>query len=383
MAKDESPARRPGGFEASQARYEGWLRQYMPLDARALGEKRRLMSADPFKFLRATFFRWSELWHDVAGDEERHAAEVLAVGDLHLENFGTWRDADGRLIWGVNDFDEVTALPWTQDLVRLATSAYLAIDAGRLALGRRTAAAAIVEGYAEGLASGGCPFVLEERHGWLRALALGAERDPGRFWARLLSLPTVKLRDRDMRRLLAAALPVPGLPFRVALRTAGLGSRGRPRFVALAEWKGGHVAREAKALAPSAWGLGRSGTALQVPPKVESKLASKIRYAELTASAVRVPDPYLRVEKGWIVRRLGPHCSGIDLDELATRRDARRLLFAMGFETANIHLGAPPARVKQIARELRHRPTGWLHAAAKTFTRVVTDDWRAWVASGR
>jgi len=31
---------------------------------------------------------------------------VLAVGDLHVENFGTWRDAEGRLIWGVNDFDE-------------------------------------------------------------------------------------------------------------------------------------------------------------------------------------------------------------------------------------------------------------------------------------
>ena len=98
---------------------------------------------------------------------------------------------------------------------------------------------------------------------------------------------------------------------------------------------------------------------------------------------MRVPDPYVRVTKGWIVRRLGPHCSGIDLDELSARRDARRLMFAMGFETANVHLGAPRERVKQIARELRHRPVAWLHAAAKTFSRVVTDDWRAWVASRR
>jgi len=36
---------------------------------------------------------------------------VLAVGDLHVENFGTWRDAEGRLIWGVNDFDEAWRLP--------------------------------------------------------------------------------------------------------------------------------------------------------------------------------------------------------------------------------------------------------------------------------
>ena len=30
----------------------------------------------------------------------------LSVGDLHVENFGTWRDSEGRLIWGINDFDE-------------------------------------------------------------------------------------------------------------------------------------------------------------------------------------------------------------------------------------------------------------------------------------
>ena len=39
------------------------------------------------------------------------APSVLAVGDIHLENFGTWRDAEGRLIWGVNDFDEAAEMP--------------------------------------------------------------------------------------------------------------------------------------------------------------------------------------------------------------------------------------------------------------------------------
>ena len=48
---------------------------------------------------------------------------MLAVGDLHVENFGTWRDADGRLCWGINDFDEADRLPYTNDLVRLAASA--------------------------------------------------------------------------------------------------------------------------------------------------------------------------------------------------------------------------------------------------------------------
>ena len=52
--------------------------------------------------------------------------QILSVGDLHVENFGTWRDSDGRLIWGINDFDEAAVYPYTMDLVRLATSAVLA-----------------------------------------------------------------------------------------------------------------------------------------------------------------------------------------------------------------------------------------------------------------
>ena len=52
--------------------------------------------------------------------------ESLAIGDLHVENFGTWRDKEGRLIWGVDDFDEAYSLPYTHDLVRLAASAEIA-----------------------------------------------------------------------------------------------------------------------------------------------------------------------------------------------------------------------------------------------------------------
>ena len=62
----------------------------------------------------------------------RRSPEVLAVGDLHVENFGTWRDIEGRLIWGINDFDEVGRMPYTIDLVRLAASAHIAIDTEQL-----------------------------------------------------------------------------------------------------------------------------------------------------------------------------------------------------------------------------------------------------------
>src|SRR5207248_373594 len=86
---------------------------------------------NPFPFFRGTYYRWVQHWPDVC-PELADAPRVLAVGDLHVENYGTWRDADGRLAWGVNDFDEADELPYTNDLVRLAASARFAKKAGVL-----------------------------------------------------------------------------------------------------------------------------------------------------------------------------------------------------------------------------------------------------------
>jgi len=348
---------------AAVERYERWLSDFMPLDGGDLARKHALMESGPFAFLRATFFRWAGRWARLAPGE-RHAPVVLGVGDLHLENFGTWRDAEGRLIWGINDFDEAARLPYSQDLIRLATSAYLAIAGAHLALRRRQAARAIADGYAEGLRSGGRPFVLEEQHGWLRAIATGRLRDPVAFWQKLSALPSIRP-PAAMRRLLAESLPRPGLPFRVAHRTAGMGSLGRPRYVALATVDGGLLAREAKALAPSAW---------QAPAARRNR---SIHCATILARAVRAADPSLRVVDGWVVRRLAPHCTRIEVTELSRARDEDRLLFAMGFETANVHLGTPEAR-PEILRDLRRRPADWLHRAAKPFVEAVLADWRQW-----
>ena len=83
-------------IEEATARYERWLGRFMPLVRADIEEKHRRMTLGPFLFLRATFYRWCQLWRAAAGDAAR-ASRVLAVGDLHVENFGTWRDADGRL----------------------------------------------------------------------------------------------------------------------------------------------------------------------------------------------------------------------------------------------------------------------------------------------
>ena len=71
--------------------------------------------------------------------------QVLAVGDIHIENYGTWRDVDGRLAWGVNDFDEAAEMPYVLDLVRLAASALL--GSGRRRITDEEICAAILNGY--------------------------------------------------------------------------------------------------------------------------------------------------------------------------------------------------------------------------------------------
>src|SRR5262245_46073976 len=129
-------------FVEATAAYEQWLGDAIDLVPSDLALKHERMAEGVFPFLRATFYRLAELWHD-AHPVLVDAVPVLSVADLHLENFGTWRDAEGRLIWGVNDFDEAFELPWTFDLVRLATSARLAIEAEHLCLGARSACDAI------------------------------------------------------------------------------------------------------------------------------------------------------------------------------------------------------------------------------------------------
>jgi hypothetical protein len=96
----------------------------------------------------------------------------------------------------------------------------------------------------------------------------------------------------------------------------------------------------------------------------------------LLGRAVRSPDPYVRVEEGWITRRLAPDSRRIDLDMLSDRH-VERLLYAMGWETANMHLGSPLA-TQDVLHDLASRPVGWLHDGVQTMAKALADDWKDW-----
>jgi hypothetical protein len=369
------------GIVEATARYESWLAGRIPLIKPDLEAKHRAMSAGIFPFLRATFYRWADRWRALAGDVAA-APSVLGVGDLHVENFGTWRDAEGRLVWGVNDFDEAWPLPYTNDLVRLATSALVAREYHDLRIDGKEAVSAMLDGYREALEKGGHAFVLAEHHTALREMAVYRLHDPETFWHKLESLPTVKTPvPEGVLASLRRALPERGLKFRIVHRVAGLGSLGRQRFVALAVWRGGRVAREAKALAPSACtlavnGRGETGGMMRRAVWVLSGATGKIHYDAILRRGVRCPDPCVKVDGAWLVRRLAPDCSRVKLNELPRKREETRLLTAMGWETANVHLGSPGSRA--IRADLKRRDKHWLHDAARRLADAIDDDWRHW-----
>src|SRR5271168_1561880 len=196
-------------------------------------------------------------------------------------------------------------------------------------------------------------------------MALSKLRDPVHFWEKLMQLPafTAKAPD-EVRQLLEESLP-PKSVYQLRKRIAGLGSLGHPRILALSSASGALIAREAKAIRPSAsvW---------------HNKVSSKVVYGpKLLANCLRVPDPFVRFLDRWVVRRLAPDCSRIELVTLSAQRDEARLLYAMGWETANMHFGSAQA-IPLIKRDLAKRKNRWLHKAAKEMCKATLEDWEDW-----
>ncbi|MGR4862845.1 DUF2252 family protein [Caulobacter sp. LARHSG274] len=347
-------------IKASTRGYEAWLRSELGADLveADLAEKHDKMRSGPFAFLRATYWRWAETILDICPDLAT-APPVLAVGDIHVENFGCWRDAEGRLVWGVNDFDDAAIMPYPLDLVRLAASALLART--DKASGAREICDAILAGYAAGLAAP-APFILERDHRWLRQAVMLREAERAAYW-RKFTAPSSQAIPPRYREALRTALPDPAGPFETFARTAGVGSLGRPRFVARADWRGGPVLREAKAMVVSAWLLRHGGD-------------PAIRIHDIAAGRFRAGDPHYRVADGIAVRRLSPNSRKIEAQDSGGALLSSDMLTAMGHEIANCHAG-DVERVPALAEHFRRLPPDWLRDHAKAAASQVEVEQKA------
>jgi uncharacterized protein (DUF2252 family) len=101
---------------------------HMAQDPAAFRRKFRKMAASPFAFYRgsAALF-YADLTGDYADDAflDDRTGRVWIHGDLHAENFGTYMNSSGELVFNVNDFDEAYVGPFSWDLKRFAASVAL------------------------------------------------------------------------------------------------------------------------------------------------------------------------------------------------------------------------------------------------------------------
>lgn len=307
------------------AEYEEWLGRQIPLDRSALRDKHHELAHDEYRFLRGTYYLWLVR---VA----KEAPEVLAkapvplVGDLHVENYGTWRDQAQVRRWGVNDLDELARGSWLLDLLRLAVSAVLA---PHLTLADDEVCDAVLSSW-----HAATPGVAVDLRDAPHLEPLVPEfADPEAFYT---SLTAGRAADDVPAAVVAAAERVAEPGWRPAWHEheAGTGSLGHRRRVGVGRaGDGSWHAREAKQLGPPScvWAATQVTT-----PGVPS--LDEAAYDEVTR-AVRGPAGAARVED-WQVRDLAPDVVRIQPEGLR-HHDARRLLEAMARAAAAVH-GADP-----------------------------------------
>lgn len=352
------------------ANYETWLAQQLAAtggaDAPAIKVKHEKMRVDVFTFLRATFYRWVQLW-EVEGAA---AARIAAAGDVHVENFGTWRAAGGGVACGINDFDEACVMPWHSDLVRLAVSTTLGLRANAtLPLAQETALGAILAGYTEAVSTPS-PSLL--------ALAMPAlldrlqtRKSAKEFWKDedKKLLPAVDL-PASAQAALQAALPQHSTAvahkIRDPAKPKGTGSLGRQRFFARATAGKIEVLAEAKAFAPSAMALWR-------PEQAEPGLR------EMIVRLGVLGDPTNAISGDWVIRLSTSDSVKVELDDLPkvnpTAKELELLFRWMGASLGTIHAISPNATAVAAELSALQNPTQWLTDLTGVWRQNVENDW--------
>jgi hypothetical protein len=301
------------------------------------------------------------------------APAVRAVGDVHVGNFGTWPSGGARLRWGLNDFDEAGWMPFTNDLVRLATSALLA----RSDLDPEVAEHTILSGYSTRVRGGrfGALDIAEDAE--LRASVAAAQTSAEAYFGKLAGKDEL---DADDARRLARLCErlneaVPGGEFHH--RRAGRGSLGRVRVFVLGQGDP-PVAIEAKRVLRSAWSWARRGG--HADPTAADDRNSDL--AALLLDARRGPDPQTRIEEiddhQWVFRPLSPDRVGVDVGDTdsVSKELATRLLERMGAEVGHIHLLSHSAA--PLMSYLADHEAGWLGRAAVAMKEDTETDSEAW-----
>jgi uncharacterized protein (DUF2252 family) len=310
-------------------------------DPERLRLKYRAMRASPFAFLRGS----CHLFYDrlPRAGIFKSAPTIWSCGDLHLENFGSFK-GDNRLVYfDVNDFDEAAIAPATWDLVRMVTSLRLAADNVTIRKADAEGLCALfVDSYAAALAIGKAYWVERDTATGLVGTLLDGLRTRQR--ADFLNTRT---RASGKRRVLRVdgtkALPATGPQRRVidefmagfalaqpdpafykvldvARRVAGTGSLGVDRYVILVQGKGspdGNHLLDLKLALPSVLAA-RVATPQPRWPTEAERVVTCQRLMQAVSPAFL--QPVIVAEAAYVLRALQPSEDRLTLDAATQSR---------------------------------------------------------------
>lgn len=362
MTPDHSkPRRTPQSARALTSAYDAWLADQIPVVAADITTKHAQLAADRLRFLRGTYY----LWLVRVAEQVPWVLETTRlplVGDLHVENFGTWRDGHATTRWGVNDLDELACGPWLLDLLRLAVSAQVA---PHVKVADDDVCDLLLDGYVAARPTAGLD-VSSAGAKHLRAL-LPDPVDAEHFYGKLLKgAPAVV--PEAVATGSAATAPAGWQPT-WHVHAAGTGSLGHRRIVGVGRAADGTWhAREAKEMGPgtAVWAATQVG---RMPRPDASLFGAVTQQLDSSPDAIRVA--------GWQVRDLAPDLARIDLPGLR-RKDGGQLLGSMAAATVDVH-GVDRAAQKKARAEAKAMDRSRFADAVATLKQVVVDDHQAYV----
>jgi uncharacterized protein (DUF2252 family) len=228
-------------------------------DPEMLRLKFQKMQQDPFVFFRGSCHLFYE---DFPNDSKlNRAPKSWSCGDLHLENFGSYKGDNRLTYFDLNDFDEAILAPCTWDIARLVTSIFLAFPSNNNDLEQaRSLGEIFLTAYANNLIAGKARWVEREiAEGLVKNLLEEARKiDREEFLEKRTVLDgkqrQILIKENKTRPVaeatkekikfciakFASQQPQPEFfqVIDIAWRIAGTGSLGLERYMVLVEGKG-------------------------------------------------------------------------------------------------------------------------------------------------
>jgi uncharacterized protein (DUF2252 family) len=371
-----------------------------------LVRKYRAMRANSFVFLRGTCHLFYS--RPLRGRCFAKAPLVWTCGDLHLENFGSYKGDNRQVYFDLNDFDESALAPATWELVRLLASVLTAAETLRMEPQQaRADCKAFVEAYADAL-SGGHAFSVEREtaQGLVRTLLdnLGSRTRKAFLDRRSIvkrkrrqivcddkhatvANSTARARASELLAATAAAQANPAFfeVIDVANRIAGTGSLGVERYIILVHGKGspyGNYLLDLKRALPSS--LARHFPNVQPIWKSEAERVVALQ-RRMQAVSTAFLEPVVRRKKSYVLRGLQPSEDRVALDATHARPEqVRGVIEEMGRLVAWAQLRSSGRQGSAIADKLvefgedRKKWRAELLETAADCARQVARDWQTY-----